>query len=153
MPLEEWFGALGIGYRLRPAGNLKDMGKVPDHPAEDPPVAAPVLGARVVDNKGAAELVSLFEGSAAQQAGLAAGDRIIAVDGLQVDGQSMHDAIARLSPGHEVRLHAFRRDELMEFTLHAQLAEADTCDLWLLDASGLEESMAARRHSWLGQHG
>jgi len=153
MPLEEWFGALGIGYRLRPAGNLKDMGKVPDHPAEDPPVAAPVLGARVVDNKGAAELVSLFEGSAAQQAGLAAGDRIIAVNGLQVDGQSMHDAIARLSPGHEVRLHAFRRDELMEFTLHAQLAEADTCDLWLLDASGLEESVAARRHSWLGQHG
>ena len=152
MPLEEWFGALGIGYRLRPAKTLTDMGGVPEKPAEDPPKAAPVLGARVVDNKGAAELVALFEGGAAQKAGLAAGDRLIAVDGLQVDGQSVHDAIARLSPGHEVRLHAFRRDELMEFTLQAQLAEADTCDLWLLETSGLDESVMRRRNSWLGSH-
>ena len=152
MPLEEWFAALGIGYRLRPAKSLKDMGKVPENPAERAPPAAATLGARVVENKGAAELVSLFEGGAAQQAGLAAGDRLIAVDGLQVDGQSVHDAIAQLSPGAEVEVHAFRRDELMAFTLEAQLAEADTCDLWLLDAMDLDEKRVARRNSWLGQH-
>jgi len=152
MPLEEWFAALGIGYRLRPAKSLKDMGKVPENPAEPAPPAAATLGARVVENKGAAELVSLFEGGAAQQAGLAAGDRLIAVDGLQVDGQSVHDAIAQLSPGAEVEVHAFRRDELMAFTLEAQLAEADTCDLWLLDAMDLDEKRVARRNSWLGQH-
>jgi predicted metalloprotease with PDZ domain len=128
------------------------MGGVPEKPSEDPPKAEPVLGSRVVDNKGAAELVALFEGGAAQKAGLAAGDRIIAVDGLQVDGQSVHDAIARLSPGQSVRLHAFRRDELMEFTLQAQLAEADTCDLWLLDSSGLDKRVTLRRNSWLGSH-
>jgi predicted metalloprotease with PDZ domain len=152
VPLEAWFGALGIGYRLRPAKSLADMGGVPEKPSEDPPKAEPVLGSRVVDNKGAAELVALFEGGAAQKAGLAAGDRIIAVDGLQVDGQSVHDAIARLSPGQSVRLHAFRRDELMEFTLQAQLAEADTCDLWLLDSSGLDKRVTLRRNSWLGSH-
>ena len=152
LPLEEWFGALGIGYRLRPAKSLKDMGKVPEHPDEPAAPAMATLGARVVDNKGAAELVSLFEGSAAQQAGLAAGDRIIAVDGLQVDGQTVHDAIAQLPHGSAVQVHAFRRDELMEFTLHAQLAEADTCDLWLLDADDLDESVIGRRNSWLGHH-
>jgi predicted metalloprotease with PDZ domain len=128
------------------------MGKVPENPAEPAAPAVATLGARVVENKGAAELVSLFEGGAAQQAGLAAGDRLIAVDGLQVDGQSVHDAIAQLSPGTEVEVHAFRRDELMAFTLEAQLAEADTCDLWLLDAGDLDEKRVARRNSWLGQH-
>ena len=152
MPLEEWFGALGIGYRLRPAKSLKDMGKVPENPADPAPKAVAILGARVVDSRGAAELVSLFEGGAAQQAGLAAGDRIIAVDGLQVDGQGVHDAIAQLSPGAAVQLHAFRRDELMEFTLHAEFAEADTCDLWLLDAGDLDENLLRRRNSWLGHH-
>jgi predicted metalloprotease with PDZ domain len=152
MPLEAWFGALGIGYRLRPAKSLTDMGGVPENPAVDPSKAVPVLGARVVENKGAAELVALFEGGAAQKAGLAAGDRLIAVDGLQVDGQSVHDAIACLSSGHEVRLHAFRRDELMEFTLRAQLAEADTCDLWLLETPGLDKRVTLRRNSWLGSH-
>jgi predicted metalloprotease with PDZ domain len=152
MPLEEWFGALGIGYRLRPAKSLKDMGKVPENPAEPAPPAVPVLGARVADSDGTAELVSLFEGGAAQQAGLAAGDRIIAVDGLRIDGQSVHDAIARVSPGEVARLHAFRRDELMEFTLEAQLAKADTCDLWILDNAGIEESVVVRRNAWLGNH-
>jgi predicted metalloprotease with PDZ domain len=152
MPLEEWFGALGIGYRLRPARSLKDMGKVPENPAEQAAPAVAVLGARVVDSKGAAELVALFEGGAAQLAGLAAGDRLIAIDGLQVDAQSVHDAIAQLLPGATAQVHAFRRDELMEFTLHAQLAEADTCDLWLLDANDLDENLTGRRNSWLGHH-
>jgi hypothetical protein len=40
----------------------------------------------------------------------------------------------------------------MEFTLQAQLAEADTCDLWLLETSGLDESVTLRRNSWLGSH-
>ena len=128
------------------------MGKVPENPDEQAAPAVAVLGARAVDSKGAAELVALFEGGAAQLAGLAAGDRLIAIDGLQVDAQSVHDAIAQLLPGATAQVHAFRRDELMEFTLHAQLAEADTCDLWLLDASDLDENLTGRRNSWLGNH-
>jgi hypothetical protein len=40
----------------------------------------------------------------------------------------------------------------MEFTLRAQLAEADTCDLWLLETPGLDKRVTLRRNSWLGSH-
>ena len=152
LPLAEWFAAMGIGYRLRPATSLSDPGGVPDRPGEPAAEPVPVLGARTRDNRGAAELVTLYENGAAQRAGLAAGDRIIAVDGLQVDADTIHAAIAALSPGREVRVHAFRRDELMTFKLAMQPAEADTCDLWLLDDAEVAGTVLSRRAAWLGRH-
>jgi predicted metalloprotease with PDZ domain len=150
LPLDDWFAHMGIGYRLRPAKSVTDQGGVPDDPDRSPPGPVPVLGARTRDNSGAAELVVLYEEGAAQKAGLAAGDRIIAVDGLQVDADSVHTEIAALPPGSEARLHAFRRDELMEFRLTAQPAQADTCDLWLLDIADGADAVLARRNAWLG---
>jgi predicted metalloprotease with PDZ domain len=91
----------------------------------------------------------LYEGGAAQKAGLASGDRIIAIDGLQVDNDRVHAAVERLAPGDSVRLHAFRRDELMEFSLTAVLAEASTCELWLADDDTIDADTLARRKAWL----
>jgi predicted metalloprotease with PDZ domain len=153
LPLEAWFASVGIGYRLRPAKILTDMGAVPKTPEEVTAGPVSVLGARTSGNGGAAELISLYEGGAAQKAGLAAGDRIIAVDGLQVNEKSVHDAIAGVPAGSAVTLHAFRRDELMQFNLTATLAEADTCDLWMLDESEINDDTLRRRRDWLRQDG
>jgi predicted metalloprotease with PDZ domain len=71
----------------------------------------PSLGARL---RGGADctLAAVHEGSAAQKAGLSAGDVLIALDGLRVTGSNLDSLLARYRPGAKVEVHAFRRDEL-----------------------------------------
>ncbi|MFP4893175.1 M61 family metallopeptidase [Paraburkholderia sp. EG304] len=71
----------------------------------------PSLGVRL---RGGADcaLATVHEGSAAQKAGLSAGDVLIALDGLRVTGGNIDALLARYQPGAKVEVHAFRRDEL-----------------------------------------
>jgi predicted metalloprotease with PDZ domain len=71
----------------------------------------PSLGVRL---RGGADcaLVTVHEGSAAQKAGLSAGDVLIAFDGLRVTGGNIDTLLSRYQPGAKVEVHAFRRDEL-----------------------------------------
>ncbi|WP_321899647.1 M61 family metallopeptidase [Paraburkholderia heleia] len=73
--------------------------------------AKPSLGARL---RGGAEatLAVVYEGGAAQKAGLSAGDALVALDGLRVTGANLDALLARYQPGTKVEIHAFRRDEL-----------------------------------------
>jgi predicted metalloprotease with PDZ domain len=63
------------------------------------------------------KLSQVHEGGAAHQAGLSAGDIVIAVDGLRVNGNpsNLDQLFARYRVGDTVTIHAFRRDELMQF--------------------------------------
>lgn len=74
-------------------------------------------------------LATVFDGGAAQTAGLAAGDALVAVDGLRVTPSTLDKLLARHQPGDTVRIHAFRRDELMEFTVRLD----PPLILWSLD--------------------
>ncbi|MBB5446234.1 MULTISPECIES: M61 family metallopeptidase [unclassified Paraburkholderia] len=71
----------------------------------------PSLGVRL---RGGADcaLATVHEGSAAQKAGLSAGDVLIAIDGLRVTGGNIDALLSRYQPGAKVDVHAFRRDEL-----------------------------------------
>jgi predicted metalloprotease with PDZ domain len=73
--------------------------------------AKPSLGARV---RGGADctLAAVHDGSAAQKAGLSAGDVLVAIDGLRVTGANLDGLLSRYVPGAKVEVHAFRRDEL-----------------------------------------
>ncbi|OLL29666.1 peptidase M61 [Burkholderia sp. SRS-W-2-2016] len=71
----------------------------------------PSLGVRL---RGGADctLAAVHEGSAAQKAGLSAGDVLIALDGLRVTGGNIDALLSRYQPGAKLEVHAFRRDEL-----------------------------------------
>ncbi|HTI17581.1 MAG TPA: PDZ domain-containing protein [Trinickia sp.] len=71
----------------------------------------PSLGVRV---RSAADctLAAVHDGSAAQKAGLSAGDVLVAIDGLRVTGANLDALLSRYLPGASVEVHAFRRDEL-----------------------------------------
>ncbi|PVX74168.1 M61 family metallopeptidase [Paraburkholderia unamae] len=73
--------------------------------------AKPSLGARL---RGGADatLAVVYEGGAAQKAGLSAGDALVALDGLRVTGANLDALLSRYQPGAKVEIHAFRRDEL-----------------------------------------
>ncbi|UUM21818.1 M61 family metallopeptidase [Mycoavidus sp. SF9855] len=54
----------------------------------------------------------VYEGGAAQRAGLSAGDRLVALDGLRVHGSNLDALLARYQTADQFDVHIFRRDEL-----------------------------------------
>ncbi len=143
---------MGIGLRLRASRGPKDLGGPGDgQPAKNPgspgTSAGPILGVRLQPQGSEAVIATVLTGSAALAAGLAAGDAVIAVDDIRATRDNLDGLIARVQPGAEVRVHAFRRDELLTFAVRPLPPPADTCELYLLEHA-LPEA-AARRAAWL----
>lgn len=149
LPLQDWFASVGIGYRLRPTKNQEDWGGVGEE--ANTPDPKPALGARYRQQGDFVELTQVFDGGAAQNAGLSAGDKLIAIGELQVTAKNLDMLIGRLEAGSEIVVHAFRRDEFMAFELPIQLAPSDTCELRLLAEEECTPQQLERRRNWLNQ--
>ncbi len=144
LPLAELLREVGVDYRLRAASSAGDKGGKANGGGK--PRA--VLGVRSGDDALGAKLLSVFDGGSAQQAGLSAGDVVIAVEGLRVSNGSLEKVIGSHAPGSTVHLHAFRRDELMEFDALLQAAPEDTCYLEFVEAADLHQQR--QQDAWLG---
>jgi predicted metalloprotease with PDZ domain len=90
--------------------------------SDDRKNAKPSLNAGVGRDPLGAKLTQVHEGGPAHQAGLSAGDVVIAIDGLRVNGNpsNLDQLLARYRVGDSVTVHAFRRDELLSFELTLQ---------------------------------
>jgi predicted metalloprotease with PDZ domain len=146
LDLSGLLGAFGVGLRFRPTQGPKDLGGVVD--AVSPEEAKPTLGVRWQPATPDAMIGNVLAGSAAQDAGLAPGDTLIAIDGIRVTRDNLDGLVAKVQPGAEVVVHAFRRDELMAFQARPQPAPLDTCELRILPDAPAESSH--RRARWLG---
>ncbi len=144
LPLEALLANFGVELKLRQASGNGDKG---GKPAQNGDNELFVLGARVGGGSHGAKLLSVFDDSAAQQAGLSAGDIIVAVDGLRTRNDNIEKLLNLPRDKTHVEVHAFRRDELMHFELPLQVAPLDTCYL-LLDEEG-SEVIKQLRQSWL----
>ena len=112
VPLSELLEPQGITLSWVPAKN--DLG----------------LGARIRNAQGQCTIATVYEGEAAHQAGLSAGDTFVAIEGLKVtDEKSLRSLLSRWQPGDEVAIHVFRRDELREFRLTLAAPAAMECSL------------------------
>lgn len=132
LPLEGLLAERGVQWSLRAAEGASDAG---GKPAGDGAVK-PALGIKVQQAEGGAQLQFVFAEGPAQRAGLSAGDLVIAVDGLRVSAVSLEKAVSARRPGEVLEVHAFRRDELMQFRVTVGEAPLDTCVLQLpADAS------------------
>ena len=131
---------------LELADMLKPMGVLWAQVAAD---ANAWLGARLVHRNGDLSIATVFTDGPAHQAGLAAGDVLIAIDGIRIDDSSLKGQLARRKPGTRARLHVFRRDELRECTVRFNSAPATEVKLTL------EPALAANRKNlllgWLGK--
>jgi predicted metalloprotease with PDZ domain len=124
-----------------------EMGwKVPGQSKADE--AAPAtLGVKIAaEANGDARLAQVFDGGAAQAAGLSAGDVVIAVDGLRVTAVSLERRIRSYPVGTTLAFTAFRRDELMTFSVTLQALSAQICSLMTRDTP---IDAKARRNAWL----
>lgn len=107
------------------------------------------LGLRLQEGAALPQVLHVFDGMPARNAGLAPGDVLVAIDGLRVEGQELDRVLSDYAAGDRVRVHAFRGDELMAFevTLAPRAAE-----LWQLRPLGdADDAALARRKAWLRQ--
>lgn len=102
----------------------------------------PALGAKIAHEGSETRLATVFDGGAAQQAGLAAGDTLVAIDGLRATPDALEAYLSRRQPGDMVTVHAFRHDELMEFSVRLDPPIADEAALSAL------KGRAPRQRGW-----
>ncbi|MEM9057196.1 MAG: PDZ domain-containing protein [Pseudomonadota bacterium] len=136
LPLAEALACVGVKHVLtdgRKAG------------ADAPP--SPALDVIVKNHNGAAVLGSVLSGGAAERAGLAPGDELVAIDSLRVTHANLAGRLAASAVGDAVTVEAFRRDELMAFDVVLDAPVKDTCVL-SLDADA-EPDAVEMRERWL----
>jgi len=145
LPLARLLATQGIDMRLRPATGSNDKGGLAKAEKSVRQARASMGIRSRVDGK---EIVvtHVLEGGAAQLAGVAAGDSIVAIDGLRPGTGGMDAVLALRRPGQVLQLRAFRRDEMHEFSVRLLAAPADTCELRVAGSRG-----TALRRGWLGK--
>lgn len=145
LDLAPLLASVGIEMRLRPQTGPKDQGGFVER--FEPAKSQPTLAVRLRPGSAEAALAHVLTRGAGERAGLAPGDVVVAVDGLRATAESFDRLVGRLPPGEPLRLHIFRRDELLELTAYPQPAAADTCELKLAEMP--TESALRARASWL----
>jgi predicted metalloprotease with PDZ domain len=149
LPIAEALAEFAVELHMLPAESSEDQGKVVTEPPKVSD-AKPVLGAKWKQLEKRIRLLQVFDDGAAQQAGLAADDEIVAVDGLSMSAKQMEQYIARRQEGSSVELHVFRRDELKVIALTPLPAAADTCTIYLSQHPGSIQQQ--RLNNWLKGH-
>jgi len=124
---------------------LKQFGVAVDWHVSDTPsissdlksgvVESPVMSLGVVyaEAKNGVKLRQVVQGGAAHQAGLSAGDIVVAIDHLKVSKSSVEKMLQVFESTESVVCHAFRQDELMVFNVMLQVAEPTNSHLTLED--------------------
>ncbi|MEO7402079.1 MAG: PDZ domain-containing protein, partial [Burkholderiales bacterium] len=118
LPLAQALATVGLTLFMRPASSADDRGGFVTTPAT-PTVVARLrradFGWRVAGGADA-KLANVYTGGAAEEAGLAAGDVIVAIDGLRASAKTLAAAAGVRRAGDQLALHVFRRDELFTAT-------------------------------------
>ena len=120
---------VGIEMEVRPADSASDRGGRAATKTTAALAERVNFGARTAGDGAELRLTHVLDGGAAQAAGLAAGDVLVAIDGIRMSPRSAESQIGRLQPGERARFTVFRRDELHEFEVTFGPAPADTCAL------------------------
>ncbi len=135
----------GIEYRTRPSASAADRGGRSEVTTGS---NARTLGLLFAETGGSLPtLKHVISGSAAWQAGLSAGDAVVAIDGLRASSASLGKHLPRFATGDTLRVTYFRHDELRETRVTVPPAAHDAA--WL-EVAADDPAGAARRTLWLG---
>ena len=143
IPLETLLATMGINVKQRIASSYDDAGGIAAKDNNRNILFN--LGAKLLPDPQGVKLALLYEDGDLQRAGLAAGDIIIAIDGLKTSKDNLIQLLSLYSAGDSVEAHAFRRDELMVFNITLHEAKPDTWYLEILD----DTDSKFKRDAWL----
>lgn len=142
LPLRSLLAEVGLDMQLRQASSSSDKGGTP---GPQPALTRAALGARIADDAAGARITHVLEGGAAQQAGLSAGDVVVALDGLRVNARNLEQRLSAHAADSQVAAHFFRRDELFATQIRVTPAPVDTCNLTAVRGAAERK----RRNAWL----
>jgi predicted metalloprotease with PDZ domain len=140
-PLAALLDAFAVEWHVRAATGGKDAGGKPATGT----VPKSSLGVKIGNDL---QLQHVYRDGAAERAGLAPRDVLVAIDGTRASAESIAAFLERRAPGECVTVHAFRHDELISVELTLAPAPHDTCYL-ALRTDATERAVALRR-AWLG---
>lgn len=144
-PLGILLAQFGVRLHMRGAESDMDLGGVRGRREERP---RPWLGLKVQMADGRVRVSHVAADSPAQQAGLGAGDELLALGGRRVTPENWEATIDRLTAGSDVACHLFRDQQLLQLNCTPVPAPRDTCYL-SLDPDPDVDTLA-RRNAWLG---
>ena len=144
-PIAILLAQFAVRLQMRAAESATDsggtVGKRPARPR-------PWLGVNTQVSAGRVLVANVLSDGPALQAGVSAGDEIIAINGERVNAENFEAIQNRLREGEPAKIHVFRRDDLRELDLEPVRPPRDTAYLEL-DANADHESLE-RRLQWLG---
>jgi predicted metalloprotease with PDZ domain len=139
LPLAETLADFGVRAERRAAHGAQDAGGRSSGSAQKQ-----TLGCVMKSDGSVAHVLT---GSPAQKAGLAAGDVLLALDGLRLSSANLAARVDTL-PATPVELVWFRADELMRASITPVAAAPDTWTLTLDEQA--DATARARRQAWIG---
>ncbi len=145
-PLAELLAWVGVDLHLRRPESADDAGGTPGRLDDARLATRGWLGCQLA--RGEDRVQAVRAGSPAERAGLAPGDRLLAIAGEALDPARWWDQVARLGAGAEVTL-AYRHDGLLQ-EARTTLAEPPRDTAWLALRADVDAATAARRRAWLG---
>jgi len=148
LTLNQLLAEVGVEFRLRAAESNQDKGGNPSLTPSDELKARPELGIRTVAENGSLKVANVFDGGTAIKAGVAAGDILVACEGMRLTVSNLDDLLGMYAVGDQITIHLFRGDLLLEFRVALQAPPEDTVDLILVEKPN--EAVLARRQAWLG---
>jgi predicted metalloprotease with PDZ domain len=126
IPFTELFASFGINFNLRTLSGLDDLGGEISSSSEN--IGLPShLGANVANTpQGTVKITHIWNEQPAYQAGLSAGDEIIALNGLKLASKAqLETLLKRHDNSQPISCHYFRRDELRTTTIKLEIPVAD----------------------------
>ncbi|OGA14539.1 MAG: peptidase M61 [Betaproteobacteria bacterium RIFCSPLOWO2_02_FULL_63_19] len=144
LPLEPRLRAHGVQMDMRAAESSADRGGGPPGRGSRSAAARASLGVQARSEGSEIVITHVLDDGAAMKAGLAAGDAIVAVDGVRPGAGGLDGLLERRKPGEDVLVHLFRRDELLALRVQMGRSPRDTCRLSFQGRRG-----KALRQRWL----
>ncbi len=141
--LDEWLygtGKLPLAETSRACGLQLTFSNDPG----DPKV---LMGIRL-NPKDQTHIVICYDGSCAKEAGISADDRLIAIDNLAVQGNTVKNMLSAYHPGDVVPIHVFRNDELLTFEV--KLADNPPANASLTECADASDKQRALQDGILG---
>ena len=140
------FAPFGISFRLRATASASDRGG-----RDEPNVYTNVrtLGMVVAEGGHALPIIKhVVNHSAAWQAGISAGDTLVAIDGLRANGATLGKHLARFKAADTLLVSYFRHDVMHSASLKVPTPKLDTA--WLSVAvEPVDAASAVLRQQWL----
>lgn len=134
LPLESALQTLGAGLAWRAREGVADTGGKPGSPGADE--HSRWLGASLAASAAGPVVQIVLSGGPAERAGLAAGDRLVAIDELSFDAGDIDAVLRRYPVGESVSVHHVRLGRLLQSTLSIEAAPHDTAVVTLADDDG-----------------